>query len=217
MEFLKKLIGKVRKDQSELDAAIGAIVELEEKHREAVIALNGARAALEQRMEAEIIDGSKAADHSAGATTIIAAQAKADSLASMIRKARTEAAALVGADRGTRAAATADAKQQITEITANQGRRLARAVAEFAHQHGLTIKWPGPAMAGSMTIPTFGVDADEVLEIQAEAQSAAVPFADPEAGKLADLREKIATWGALDSQPPDQAIDMLVARAKRKQ
>jgi hypothetical protein len=217
MEILKRLIGKSgsKKNQSELDAAVDAIAALMERHAEAVVGLNAARASLEKQMESEIVDGAKPVDADKGATAIIAAKARVDSLVNLIVKARAEAVSLIGAGRGGRAAEVLEIEKQLKTALENQGRRKAQAIAEFAAKHGLTVKWPTEHMGGAITVPTLGIDAAELEAIAQEARGTA-PAPDPDQDRIDRLRGKKAEYSSLDSQDPGTALDFLLSRAGSK-
>jgi hypothetical protein len=216
MEILKRLIGKQspKKNQTELDQAVNAIADLMERHAEAVVGLNAARASLEKAMENELIDGGKPVDADKGATAIIAAKARVDSLLNLIVKARQEAISLITAGRGGRAAALVELEQQLKDALADQGRKKARTIAEFAAKHGLGVKWPTLHMGGAITVPTLGIDAAELEAIAQEVTAAPAP--DPDQDRIDRLRGKKAEYSSLDSQDPGTALDFLLSRAGSK-
>jgi hypothetical protein len=210
---LKKLFGKGATD---LDKALAAIVGLEKRYDETIEALHAAKRALQTAMEAEILDGTKAADHGKATITVAGLQAKADAIGRIIIDARGEAAKLIQAAAEGRQDRIEAVKVEISKIVASRGRRLAVAVAEFVRKHGLQVRWPKEFMGGEIGLPVLGLDPAEIEQITAKAAGSAAAT-DPDEAKLAALREQLGDLEAMDRQPADMALDDLLVTARGRQ
>ena len=215
--ILSKLFGdrKLKKNETELDAALEVIIGLERQYDHALEAKHQAAMRLQKAMEAEILGGKASGGHDGLTAEIAASKARADAAAHLIVEARKEAAQLIAAGKAGRKTKIKELQTRVDELKQGRTRRLYQAAVEFAGRWGLEILWPKQFMAGSIGLPAYASLPPDELEAIKSAPSKA-PEADPLQNEIDALNRELADLSSTTDQHPDAALDHLLVGARER-
>lgn len=202
-----------KKNGSDLDRTLDAIIAVEKKRDEAKLSLDAAKQALNEAFEKEITTGGKAGDEEKLTAAVVAAQGRFDAAESLLQKAFNEGLSVIAAGSKERAAKVKELEEKVATIRRAIDLRRATAIAEFCTTNGLTVAWPTRNNGGHVALPAMALDPGDYAEVEQQTTDRRV--VDPQAGELTAAQDELARVNVLLRSAPDLALKTVLEQRRQ--